>query len=49
MSRKIKVIGVRRREIDADKLALAFILMATRKVREERERAQERSENEGAL
>jgi hypothetical protein len=36
--RRIKVRGVRRSEIDTDKLALAYWLMAKRAVEEKRER-----------
>ena len=36
--RRIKVKGVRREEIDADKLALAFWLMAKAAVEQKRER-----------
>jgi hypothetical protein len=39
--RRIKVRGVRRAEIDSDKLALAFWLMAKRAVEEKREREAE--------
>jgi hypothetical protein len=37
-SRRIRVRGVRRSEIDADKLALAYWLMAKRAVEEKRAR-----------
>lgn len=37
-TRRIKVRGIRRDEIDTDKLALAYWLMAKRAVEEKRER-----------
>ena len=41
MTRRIKVKGVRRRELDAEQLALIFWLQAKRTLRERREREEQ--------
>ena len=33
MARNIRVVGVKRREVDADRLALAYLMLATSRVK----------------
>jgi hypothetical protein len=47
MARRIKVRGVRREELDTEKIAFVFWMMAKRQVQEKREREQqERDKNQ---